>query len=128
MLMAGSSEQPASSGCLQELTLCLGASNCHEYGSPPLLLQFEVIGCRTDAQMVSTGVGKMNLQGPEARMRLEEQRRAMEWEARDQSNHSGEEEEAGAKMHKQETRYNNTVTDERLSCCFGLKKKKGWST
>lgn len=47
----------------------------------------------------------------------------MEREARDQSNPSGEEEEAGAKMHKQETRYNNTVTAERLSCWFGLQTK-----
>lgn len=73
MLMAGSSERPASSGCIQELSLCLGALNSHEYGSPLLLLQPEVIGCGTDTQMVSTGVGKMNLQGAEAGMRSEKQ-------------------------------------------------------
>lgn len=70
MLMAGFSKQPANFHCIQELSL--GALNIHEYGSPLLPLQFEVISRRKDAQMVSTGVGKMNFQGPEAGMQLEE--------------------------------------------------------
>lgn len=62
----------------------------------------------------------MNLQGPEAGMQLE----PLEWELRNQSSDSGEEEKAETEKHKQETCYNNTVTAKRLSYCsqswFGL--------
>lgn len=95
----------------------MGALNIHEYGSPPLPLQFEVIGCRKDAQMVSTGVGNMNLQGPEAGIQLEEDQPATSLWSGNQGiravtlgRKNGEKEKAEAKTHKQETCYNNTVT------------------